>query len=51
MYIYILARGPSLSTETDVYRPQILTYENSPRAERVNYVALHGGGGDLDPPC
>ena len=33
--LILLVRGPSLSSESDVYRRQILTYKDDPRAVRV----------------
>ena len=34
----LLARGPSSYAESDVYRRQILTYKDGPRAERVDRI-------------
>ena len=34
--VLISVRGRIYTSESDVYRRQILTYKDSPRAERVN---------------
>ena len=34
-FLTLSARGPSYTSESDVCRRQILTYKDSPRAERI----------------